>query len=311
MTKRLTKDEFVSRARKLHGDKYDYSKVVYVNARNHVDIICKEHGDFLQTPSGHLKGYGCPICGNIKNKLGKKDMFIARANEIHKNKYDYSKVKYNRTDEKVEIICPIHGSFWQEPHAHLKGCGCYICSTEKRYKNTDDFVKRAKELYGELYDYSKTKYEHSLKKVIVTCHTHGDFLVSPANHLFGCGCPICNKSRGERLIFSYLSKMNIDFESQYVIQNENIFCENKCFKVDFYIPSRNIVIEYNGIQHYKEIGFFGGDKVFEKQQERDMALRQYCKEHNIRLIEIPYWENNNIENVLDGEMGIIKNKVKS
>ena len=96
-----------------------------------------------------------------------------------------------------------------------------------------------------------------------------------------------------------------------VIQNENIFCENKCFKVDFFIPSRNIVIEYNGIQHYKEVGFFGGDKVFEKQQERDMALRQYCKEHGIKLIEIPYWENNNIENVLDGEMGIIKNKVKS
>ena len=134
MALKLNKENFIQRAKKVHGEKYDYSKVEYKNNRTKVCIICSEHGEFWQTPDAHLRGQGCPICRYIKSKesIRKKmglttENFIQKAKEIHDNKYNYSKVKYENTDTKVCIICPEHGEFWQTPHHHLKGCGCPEC----------------------------------------------------------------------------------------------------------------------------------------------------------------------------------------
>lgn len=134
------------------------------------------------------------------------------------------------------------------------------------------------------------------------------FYQEPQHHLQGSGCPLCKSSRGENVILKILNDNNITFLRQKPFVNDNIFAQRKHFVVDFYIQESNVIIEYNGIQHYEPIGRFGGKESFIQQQERDMALRQYCKEHKIKLIEIPYWDYDNIETILNKELGI--NKVK-
>ena len=140
---------FIEKARQIHNDKYDYSKVNYVNSRTKVCIICPEHGEFWQTPHNHLKGYGCAECGKKKSHLPKitTEDFIAKSKEIHGNKYDYSKVCYKTSDTKVCIICAEHGEFWQTPSNHMNGSGCPKCANEKRknalIKDTKLFIDAA------------------------------------------------------------------------------------------------------------------------------------------------------------------------
>ena len=126
---RLSKEDFIKKAKKIHGDKYDYSKVEYVNCMTKVCIICPEHGEFYQQANVHTQGYGCPKCGSCY--VPTNEEWIASANKVHKDKYDYSKVEYLGTHTKVCIICPEHGEFWQRPHDHIKGCGCSKCKGDK------------------------------------------------------------------------------------------------------------------------------------------------------------------------------------
>lgn len=128
---RLGLDEFINKSSKIHGDKYDYSKAEYVNSQTKVCIICPEHGEFWQTPKDHLSGRGCSICGGgVKHTT---ETFIEKARKIHGDKYDYSKVEYHSAHEKVCIICPEHGEFWQEPDNHYR-CGCPHCKESKLEK---------------------------------------------------------------------------------------------------------------------------------------------------------------------------------
>ena len=124
--KYLTTEQFIEKAKQIHGNKYDYSKVEYVNNHTKVCIICPEHGEFWQTPNSHLNGNGCSSCKGLK-KLTTKE-FIERAKQVHGNKYDYSKTIYVNKRTKVCIICPIHGEFYQTPHNHVyQKQGCPEC----------------------------------------------------------------------------------------------------------------------------------------------------------------------------------------
>ena len=127
--------KFIEKARKVHGDKYDYSKVVYVNALTKVKIICKMHGEFEQVPSYHLSGNGCQKCGGTK-KLTIAE-FIKRAKKIHGDKYDYSKVVYVNNHKKITIICSNHGEFEQRPYSHTQGQGCPKCAEISRLENSN------------------------------------------------------------------------------------------------------------------------------------------------------------------------------
>lgn len=129
-----TNEEFIKEAIELHGNKYDYSKVEYVNNHTKVCIICPEHGEFMQKPCKHLLKQGCPICGDKQNGINKRitlNDFITRCNEIHENKYDYSNVIYEGWDKQIIIICPEHGEFIQNAGAHLSGHGCPMCHQSK------------------------------------------------------------------------------------------------------------------------------------------------------------------------------------
>ena len=138
MPARLTKEIFIEKARKIHSDKYDYSKVEYVNNNTKVCIVCPIHGEFYIIPDSHLRGRGCKKCGTIRAKMKnrmKQNEFIEKAAKIHNGKFDYSDVKYENTDTKVKIICPEHGEFLQTPHHHLNGIGCPLCGANNISEN--------------------------------------------------------------------------------------------------------------------------------------------------------------------------------
>lgn len=131
MGKKLTTAEFISKARLVHGDKYDYSKVVYVNNLTKVCIVCHQHGEFLIPPSSLLNGRGCSLCGRIRTNESKrytKHSFIEKARKVHGEKFDYSEVEYINYFTPVKIICPVHGAFFQQPTLHLAGRGCTRCN---------------------------------------------------------------------------------------------------------------------------------------------------------------------------------------
>jgi len=191
MPRKLTKKEFIDKAKEVHGnDKYGYDKVKYINNRTKVEISCIEHGVFKQIPSDHLSGKGCPKCGGTQ-KSNTED-FIDKAKEVHGNdKYGYDKVEYINAQTKVEISCIEHGVFKQIPNAHLSGKGCPKCAGTQK-SNTEDFIDKAKEVHGnDKYGYDKVKYENYKTNVEITCPKHGNFEQTPNAHLSGHGCPKC------------------------------------------------------------------------------------------------------------------------
>lgn len=195
-------EDFIIRANKLHNNKYDYSKVNYINNHTKVCIICPIHGEFWQDPKSHLKKCGCPKCSTIKNtekQRSNTEEFIEKAKKIHGTKYDYSKVKYVNAKTKVCIICPEHGEFWQTPNSHLRGSKCCKCKNiwDKRKNerlNTENFIKKCKNKFGDVYTYEKVKLINSKTNVIITCPKHGDVEILPHNFIYR-GCPICNKEK--------------------------------------------------------------------------------------------------------------------
>ena len=189
----MNKEEFIAKAKKIHGNRYDYTKVDYVDSKTKVCIICKEHGEFWQTPSNHFRGHGCPKCG-ITQPLNTQ-AFIERAKKTHGDRYDYSEVNYKNMYTKVAIICLNHGLFYQLPFNHLNGQGCPACKAEdvgnRKRMSVEEFIKRAVAVHKEKYDYSKVNYRNNHTKVCIICPKHGEFWQNPESHLNGCGCPMC------------------------------------------------------------------------------------------------------------------------
>lgn len=185
----MTTNDFIQKAVSIHGDKYDYSYVNYINAKTKVKIICPIHGLFEQTPNNHLYGKcGCPICaGNRKSDLSD---FIRKARMVHGDQYDYSKSVYVNSKTPLAIICKKHGSFLQSPVNHLSGKGCPKCAGNVRLM-TDEFIQRAISVHGDRYDYSNVIYENNRTPVSIICPIHGVFEQKPYVHLQGCGCPVC------------------------------------------------------------------------------------------------------------------------
>ena len=188
---RLTQLEFIKRANRVHGAKYDYSKAEYKNNRTKIIICCMKHGDFIQTPTAHIdRATGCPLCSGCQ--LVTTETFVERARHTHANKYAYKNVLYTSAHEKVSITCQVHGDFLQTPVQHIsQKQGCPKCYGNAR-GDTGTFVLKATFAHNNTYNYSKVQYVSNDFKVIITCNTHGDFLQTPRNHLVNkAGCPYC------------------------------------------------------------------------------------------------------------------------
>ena len=429
MTKPLTTEGFIKKARTIHGDKYDYSNVEYINSSTNLCINCPIHGKFWQKPNAHLNSYGCPMCGK-EIKIGniKKDTasFIEKSKIVHGNKYDYSKVNYVNAKTKICIICPIHGEFSTKPNNHLSGCGCpkcanearkfgnkrvktteefinecvekygerydfsktvydgahnkiivfdnlknceivttpttllsktlsvkikvtkenfinkakekygdkyiydetkyvdsktkikYVCpihgkieqlplnhlrygcrfcskekQSQKQRKSINEFIKKARAIHGDKYDYSKTNYVNDKTKICIICPEHGEFWQSPNKHMNGHGCPQCNRSHLEEEMSIFLDDNNIDYIEQYAPH----FLKNGrgLQKIDFYLPQYNVAIECQGLQHFTN-DFYIKNKKIANNILRDTMKYNKCKENNIKILYFTTENNITLKN---------------
>jgi very-short-patch-repair endonuclease/ribosomal protein L36 len=294
--KRLTTEEFINRANKLHNYKYDYSLVVYKNAWTKVDVICSVHGTYKQRAYSHLGGQGCITCsGKKKNTV---EDFSKKGKKVHGDKYDYSLVDYKNNKTKVKIICPIHGVFEQTLNNHLK-YGCSDCGGTKKL-NTDNFISKSNEVHNNKFDYSLVNYKNNNTKVEIICPKHGSFKQRAGDHMRGVGCPGCNSSKGEIKVKNFLNKNNIEYMPQYKFKD----CKDKkTLPFDFYLPKLNVCIEYDGSQHFNPYGWDEkGVRLYET-QKHDNIKNEYCSNNNIKLVRIPYYEKNNIEKLLSKVLG--------
>ncbi|MFM2393874.1 MAG: Pacmanvirus [Bacteroidota bacterium] len=159
---KLTKDVFISKSNEIHNNKYDYSLVNYINNKTKVKIICLEHGIFEQTPNHHISAsHICPKC-SLKNKFTNKKDFINKALSIHKNKYDYSIIKFTNLLSNIDIICPIHGIFSQKPKDHLKGSGCILCNNSKGENFIHSLLKEKNIIFIQQHKFNDCKLERCL-----------------------------------------------------------------------------------------------------------------------------------------------------
>lgn len=299
-----SQSEILKNFQHIHGNRYDYSKVIYKGSFTKIIIIwhCldkngKEHGEFIQTPSSHLCGAGCPICARKIKRTHSNENFIKIATKIHNGFYSYSKTNYTNGSDKIIITCPIHGDFIKtaKEHINCRKSGCPKCSSEKRTKTQEQFIKEANKVHKNFYSYDKTKYTKDKEKVIITCPKHKDFQQTANNHINGHGCPRCQKSKGEEKIENWLSEQNIKFIPQKMFDG----CKGKRRRLpfDFYLPDYNTCIEYDGRQHFQPVNF--GNKnnhskkdiqiLFDTTLKNDEIKNNFCKNNNINLLRIPYF----------------------
>lgn len=233
------------------------------------------------------------------------EKFIQKAKLIHGERYDYSKSFYRDSSIKIEIICKTHGSFLQLVHSHLAGHGCRECSSEQcsvdNASTFEKFVEKAKLKHGDFYDYPRFDYKNSHKKISIICPEHGEFKQTIYIHTQGSGCPNCKKSKGELSIRNWLTSKNINFEEQRRFAE----CRHKReLPFDFYLPEKNLCIEYDGIQHFRPYSWTSKESDvimnnnFSELQLKDSIKTEYCQENNIKLIRIKYTELKKIDRIL-------------
>lgn len=352
--RKLNLYDFIEKAKVVHGDKYDYSKVIYKNYHSKVEIICKKHGSFLQTPAKHLKGQGCPKCKKNSKTVATIELFKQRCNLKFNNKYNYDLVNFKSLQDEVIIICPIHGEFKQKASYHINGCGCIKCANELKLTKRNDFIGKAQLKHNNFYNYDKFIYVNSHCKGIITCPIHGDFEQAPKDHIgkYAKGCPKCgnkfplsNKewiekaNRAHNGIFDYSLTKYVNDSTDVIITcpihgnikinpNKHLYTKSGCLlcsyeknvqetklfniitsklasfefkhncfsvikkqELDIYSEKYKVAIEYQGMQHFKPIDFFGGYERFIKTIELDSLKVKKCEEQNIKLFHFSFDKN--------------------
>lgn len=291
---------FIKRSKIIHNDFYKYDKVIYLTARLPVIINCSLHGDFKQRPDNHLSGKGCKICGIDKLKVmftKSKEDFVIQCNLKYNNKYNYDESVYINDSTKLFIRCPLHGNFELMANKHINGRECPSCKKNtynNRYKNK--FLESVKNIHGNRYDYSKVEYIKANILVDIICKKHGVFSQTPKSHLTGNGCSNCSNSIGEKKVESYLRDNKINFSKNKKFDD----CKNKVkLRFDFYLYDINTIIEFDGIQHFKPIEYFGGQVKLEYTIQNDNIKNNYCLKNGIKLIRISYLDIKKIKDILD------------
>lgn len=283
-TPSISQEDFIEKCKLVWKNKYDYSLTEYKGANKKIKIIYKGI-TYEQVAQSHLQGMAPEMHMN-------KDSFIKQAQEKWKNKYDYSLVEYKHCKSKVKII---HNDiiYEQTPYNHLLYAPENIKLSIR--KTNEQFILEANQVHDNKYNYDKSNYIKNQVKVIITCPIHGDFEQNPLSHTQGCGCPHCSESKGEKGISRILESYNINFDRQKKFPE----CRNKFeLPFDFYIPSMNTIVEFDGRQHYEPNKHFGGQEAFEKLKINDKIKNDYCEDNYINLIRIKYDEVDNIERIL-------------
>ena len=295
---------FIERAKKIHGEKYDYSLVEYINSVTKVTIKCNKCENIWSVlPHNHFSGKGCKKCQykNLpQNQAISHEEFLNKAKNIHGDKFEYVS-KYIANKKNITIKCLVcENIFKQKAHSHLEGKGCKRCQYKNLLQNNpmiiDEFENRCKKIHDYKYEYCQD-YKGNKYKINIFCKKHNFwFKQNAGGHLYhGQGCPRCNCSKGELKILSFLKDKNIKYELEKKF-DECRFVLPLSF--DFYLPENNICIEYDGEQHYVSIACFGGEKYLKDVKNKDKIKNDFCKKNKIKLIRIPFYEFNNIDEIL-------------
>jgi len=287
--KTKTIEQVIEGFRSTHGDRYDYSRVVYVRGRDKVEIVCRDHGSFWQAPETHSKGVGCPACGVKKAsdaRMFTTEEFIAKAQQLQVDyNIDYTNFVYRGWKTEHEFTCKLHGAFYKTPENHIKGAGCPECGILSRRDSRiseEKLLGRFLEVHGDTYSYPESLEGVKIKdKILVSCPIHGDFLNIVGKHAMGQGCPkcACIGSKGERSLYNYVKDLGVKVKG-----NDRKVLNGK--ELDIYIKSHKLAIEYNGLFWHSEAG---GKNKFHL-QEKYIA----CKDLGITLLHVMESDNQRV-----------------
>lgn len=298
--RKITETEFLERAIKVHGARYDYSLVDYVNYETPVTIICREHGAFRQQPSAHAtREAGCPRCALVANsaltKLSSEE-FYRRASELYNGQFTYTG-KFAGVTNLITAVCSRHGEFTQLGYVHLRGGGCVVCSAEQRVANTcvmfEEFESRASDIHAGAYTYDRSSYVGLQEPTSILCKKHGVFSQVAATHLRGSRCPKCagTVSKGQVELTAYIKELGFNVVTDYV------YGESKR-ELDVFIPSLNIAVEFDGI-------YFHSSKF--RDSGYHLRKRKEVEACGITLIQLfsDEWEYSNtaVKNLLMARLG--------
>ena len=262
MCKKSKTEIFIEKAKLVHGDKYGYSLVEYVNAKSKVLIICEKHfpSGFLQTPNQHLHPSGCMQCG-LEHQVGLRtktvEKFIEEGNLKYDNKFDYTQVEYINARIPVKIICPIHGESFQVPDVHLRESsnGCPTCgnaeTANKRRFTLKEFIDKANLVHNFEYDYSQVEYVNTLTKIKIICPKCGIFEQLPGGHLIGSKCYKCSKNL-QSDTEKFIQKSKEIFGDRF-----DYFCTNyiNCkIPVDIFCKEHQKIFSKKPNNHFNECG---------------------------------------------------------
>lgn len=297
--KKFSTEQFITKSIVVHGNNYDYSKVIYKNSHIKVEIICPKHGSFFQRPFDHLNKKGCINCsGNI---LKTTEQFIKDAKAIHGEIYDYSKVNYNGNKIKVEIICLKHGSFFQRPNNHLNAAGCIKCAGLD-LKSKTIFVEQANKIHNNFFDYSKVKYINSFTKVEIICLKHGSFWQTPSHHLISkAGCSKC-KNLSSKIENKWLDFIGIPNDPKH--RQVFLYLNNKKYRVDGFDLSSKTIYEFLGDYWH------GNLSRFDEKEIHPILKKTYLDLHNEWMERKKIFENNGYNVVFIWEYDFKKSLVK-
>lgn len=275
----------------------------YKNAKTNIKCHCKvcDH-IWSPIPDSLKRGYGCPHCGNIKkgNSQRKSEHdFKSQLLEIQPNIEIIS--PYLSARKEIKYKCKIHEYIGTTtPDNLLRGFGCPYCAGKIRtFESFYDDVKK----YGNNIEFLN-EFTLASSRMDCKCKKCGNQWSTSASHLLeGSGCPVCNVSKGEKRIAFYLSKSNIKFKSHKKYKNL-LGTGGRNLSYDFYLPEFNLLIEFQGQQHEKAFDYFGGEERFKTQQEHDKRKREYALSHSIELLEIWYYDIDNIEQILQEKLNL-------
>lgn len=290
--KLISPSEFIKRCQKTHNDSYDYSKCYYIGGEIKVEIICHKHGSFLQRPGDHIHGTGCPSCFGTPKKTTKQ--FVCEAINVHADRYDYSLVNYKNSKTKVEIVCKIHGIFWQNPRSHLDGTGCSKCAGVKKL-SFEEFIERAQQLHNCRYQYDPESYINTGNHLRIVCQEHGEFWQTPAMHIHNnAGCPQCKK-RISTMENQWLGSLGLPNDRDHR-QVKLTMQDDKKYYVDGFDPVTKTVYEFNGDYWHGNPSKYDSDqlnptmnKPFGSLYSETMQKYQHLVDNGYQVVSI--WES--------------------
>lgn len=297
MGRRKTHEQYIAEVKEIWGDEYQVL-TTYTGSKYKVKVLHKECGTTYEVRAdGLLAGYGCQQCG-FKKITKTHEEYVQQVEELYHGEYEVVS-EYTGALNKIDILHTKCGRVRSAiANSVLQGKTCFYCHNESRAKSQEEFEQ---EVYRLTHDEYKVKSPYKTSVELVTfkhnVETCGKVFKATPNAFISGGnrCPHCASSKGELAVKQYLDEQGITYirEKEY----EDLV-HIRPLRFDFYLPDVNLLIEYDGIQHFEPIEYFGGKDNFTYTQHSDNLKNTYCKNHNIPLLRIPYTEIHNIPNIL-------------